>query len=240
MAPLVNVRTEMFTENKLPPMSGLQKFLLFYLLLMIVLLLLPSFLPKAWLLTQKLGSAGSVGIVLILFSLLCVIQVEGKSLVNFRELAHQKIAWELVFLCAMALAISSFLTKPETGITTLLSRILNPIFLDKSPLVFIFLLCFLAIVLTNVGNNGVIAMLMMTVSCLYVGNYHINPAVVVILLGYCTNIAFLLPASSMFGALAHGNEWLEAKDIYAYAVFVALVALVVTVFIGYPLAIWLL
>ncbi len=239
VTPLRQVKTAMFEENKLPPMSRLQKFLLFYLLLMIMLLLLPSFLPKTWLLTQKLSSAGSAGIVLILFSLLCVIRVEGKSLVDFRALAHQKIAWELVFLCAMALAISSFLTKPETGITALLQQILNPIFLDKSPILFIFLLCFLAILLTNVGNNGVIAMLMMAVSCLYVGSYGIDPAIVVILLSYCTNIAFLLPASSMFGAIAHGNDWLTAKDIYLYAVLAAVVGLVLAVFVGYPLAVFL-
>ena len=239
VTPLQKVKTAMFEENKLPPMSKLQRFLLFYLLLMIVLLLLPSFLPKTWLLAQKLGSAGSAGIVLILFALLCIIQVDGQSLVNFRALAHQKIAWELVFLCAMALAISSFLTKPETGITALLQQILNPIFLNKSPMMFIFLLCLLAVVLTNVGNNGVIAMLMMAVSCLYVGAYGIHPAIVVILLAYCTNIAFLLPASSMFGAIAHGNDWLKAKDIYLYAVFVAVVAVIVTVLVGYPLAVLL-
>ncbi len=236
VTPLQQVKTAMFEANKLPPMSRLQKFLLFYLLLMIMLLLLPSFLPKTWLLTLKLNSVGSAGTVLILFALLCVIQVDGHSLVNFRNLAQQKIAWELVFLCAMALAVSAFLTKPETGITALLQQILNPIFLNKTPLVFISLLCVLAVVLTNVGNNGVIAMLMMTVSCLYVGAYQINPAIVVILLAYCTNIAFLLPASSMFGAIAHGNEWLKAKDIYLYATVVAVMAVAVTVLVGYPLA----
>lgn len=233
---LKNVKTEMFLENKLPPMSKLQKFLAFFLFFMFIAMLLPSFMPKSWLITQKLLQLGSAGLLLILFSVLCIIRVDGKSLVNFRSLAHEKIAWELVFLCAMALAISGYLTKPETGITTLLTNILNPIFLERSPIMFIFLLCFMAVVLTNVANNGVIAMLIMAISCLYVGSYQMNPAIIVILLGYCTNIAFLLPASSMFGAVAHGNEWLEAKDIYVYAVFVAVVAVLITAFVGYPMA----
>ena len=79
-------------------------------------------------------------------------------------------------------------------------------------------------------------MLIMALSCLYVGSYQMNPAIVVILLSYCTNIAFLLPASSMFGAIVHGNEWLNSKDIYVYAIFVAIVAILITVLIGYPLA----
>ncbi len=233
---LRNVKTEMFQENKLSPMTGLQKFLAFYLVFMIVALLLPSFLPKSWILSQKLSSLGSAGMILILFAILCIIRVNGKDLVDFRALAHQKIAWELVFLTAMALAISGYLTKPETGISTLLTQILNPIFLDKSSMMFIFLLCLLAVCLTNVANNGVIAMLIMALSCLYVGSYQMNPAIVVILLSYCTNIAFLLPASSMFGAIVHGNEWLNSKDIYVYAIFVAIVAILITVLIGYPLA----
>jgi len=40
----------------------------------------------------------------------------------------------------------------------------------------------------------------------------------------------------MFGAIAHGNEWLKAKDIYLYATFVAVTAVAVTVLVGYPLA----
>lgn len=231
-----NVKTEFFASNALPPMTKLQKFLAFYLVFMIVALLLPSFLPKTWLITQKLNSLGSAGIVLVLFSVLCIIRVDGKSLVNFRELAHKKIAWELVFLSGMALAISGYLTRPETGITELLTQFLNPIFLDRSPVIFVLLLCFLAVLLTNVANNGVIAMLIMALSCLYVGSYEMNPAIVVILLSYCTNIAFLLPASSMFGALAHGNEWLTAKEIYIYAIFVAIVAVLLTTFVGYPMA----
>lgn len=236
VAPLKAVKVAMFEENKLPPMSKLQKFLFFYLGLMLVMLLLPSFLPKAWLLTQKLGSAGPSGMILILFSILCIIQVEGKSLVNFADLAHKKIAWELVFLTAIALAISSLLTKPETGITAMLTQVLNPVFLNKGLLAFVFLLCLLTIILTNLTNNGVIAMLMMSVACIYAGKYQLNPATILVLLAYGSNIAFLLPASSMFGAIVHGNDWLETKDIYQYALFVAAVGLVVTVLVGFPLA----
>lgn len=233
---LSNIKTEMFHENELPPMTRLQKFLAFYLVFMIIALLLPSFLPKSWLISQKLNSLGSAGIILILFAILCIIRVNNKDLVDFRTLAQKKIAWELVFLTAMALAISGYLTKPETGISDLLTQFLNPIFLDKNSTMFIFLLCLLAVLLTNIANNGVIAMLIMALSCLYVGNYQMNPAIVVILLSYCTNIAFLLPASSMFGAIVHGNEWLNSKDIYIYAIFVAIVAILITAFIGYPLA----
>ena len=233
---LKQVRVDMFKQNKLPAMSKLQKFLLFYLVLMIVLLLLPGFLPKSWLVTEKLLSLGSCGTVILLFAILCIIQVDGHSLVNFRDLAQQKITWELVFLCAVALTISPLLTNEQTGITTLLFKFLNPLFLDKSAIVFILLLCLLTTVLTNVGNNGVIGVIMVNLSCMYIMNYSIDPAVAVILIAYCSNIAFLLPASSMFGAVVHGSDWLEAKDIYVYAVFVAAVGVLVPAFIGYPLA----
>lgn len=43
----------------------------------------------------------------------------------------------------------------------------------------------------------------------------------------------------MFGAIAHGNDWLTAKDIYLYAVLAAVVGLVLAVFVGYPLAVFL-
>lgn len=234
---LKQVKVEMFTQNKLPPMSKLQKFLLYYLVLTIVLLLLPGFLPKTWIVTQKMLSLGPCGTVILLFAVLGIIQVDGHSLVNFRDLAYQKITWELVFLCAVALTISPLLTNADTGITTLLFKFLNPLFLGKSSIVFIILLCLLTVVLTNVANNGVIGVIMVNLSCMYVLNYNINPAVAVIIICYCSNIAFLLPASSMFGAVAHGNkDWLSAKDIYVYAVFVAAVGIILPAFVGYPLA----
>ena len=222
--PLKNINTEMFNANPLPPMDKIQKFLLWYIPIIIVVLFLPSVMSAEWKLTQMLNSAGVAGLSITFFAILCLIRKDGKSIIDMKYIGGQKIAWDLVFLLACVMALSSALTADSTGVKPFLSGVLNPIFGGMSPFVLFAVLLFACLFLTNLANNGVVALLLLSIVYITTADMHIsNIGYFVTMLAYASQVAFLIPGSSLYGALGHGNEWISATFMYKTTVGVVIV-----------------
>lgn len=89
----------------------------------------------------------------------------------------------------------------------------------------------------DLANNGVVALLLLSIVYMTLANMNIsNIGYFVSTLSCLSQVAFLIPGSSLYGALLHGNEWLSAKFIYKMAVTVALVALFLFIVVGWPLS----
>ena len=237
--PLAKISADYFNQSPLAPMDGLQKFLLISIPGIILVLFLPSVLPAAWGLTRVLNKLGVAGITLIIFCIFCCVRKDGKSIVDMKYLAGQKIAWDLAFLLACVMAISSALTADETGVKPFLSGLLNPSFGGMSPFVLFAVLLAVCMILTNFANNGVIALMLLSITYITTSTMDIpNIGYFVTMLAFASQVAFLIPGSSIYGALLHGNEWLEAK--FVYKMTIAVVALVYVLFLlGWPLSLLL-
>ena len=234
--PLAQINADYFNSAPLPPMNGLQKFLLLSIPAIILVLFLPSVLPAAWGLTQVLNKLTIAGITLIVFCIFCCIRHEGKSIVDMKYLAGEKIAWDLAFLLGCVMAISAALTSDVTGIKPFLSGILNPVFGGMPPFVLFAVIMAVCMILTNFANNGVIALLLLSITYITTSTMHIpNIGYFVTMLAFASQMAFLIPGSSIYGALLHGNDWLEAKFIYKMTISVVLLVYVLFI-LGWPLS----
>ncbi len=219
-------------------LSKRQKFLLTFLAVFILCMIVPSIIPKTWLAGQLLSKLGVSGIVMVLFAFLAVWKIEGRALLEFKVIKNQ-ITWDLVFLVAAAMAISTAMTAEETGIKPFMSALLNPLFAGASPIVFMVLICLVALILTNIANNAVIGLLLINVIVVYAQQYVINMPGAVILMIFCASIAFVFPSSSVMGAIIYGNEFLSSKDILKYALLMVGIAFLVVCAAGIPLVNWL-
>lgn len=235
---LAEINADYFNATPLPPMNGLQKFLLLSIPAFIVALFLPSILPKTWAITVMLNKIGIPGIAMIMFVIFCIVQYEGKPIVNVKYLAGEKIAWDLPVLLACVMAISSALTADVTGVKPFLSGVLNPIFGGMSPFVLFVVVMVVCVVLTNLANNGVIALLLLSITFIAISGMEPigNIGLFVTMLAFMSQVAFLIPGSSLWGALLHGNDWLEATFIYKMAIIVAVLSVVVFIVIGWPMS----
>ena len=130
---------------------------------------------------------------------------DGKSIVDLRFIAGQKIAWDLAFLLACVMAISSALTNDTTGVKPFLAGVLNPIFNNMSPFVMFAVMLAVCLVLTNFANNG----------------YFVS------MLVFASQIAFLIPGSSIYGAMIHGNDWVSAGFVYKTTICVVIMAFLI-------------
>ena len=81
-------------------LTRVQKTILGFLFLLVILLLVPNFLPRDFFLTRFLKSIGNTGIVILLVTVMAAIKVDGKPLLNFKIMVDSGVTWGIVLLLA--------------------------------------------------------------------------------------------------------------------------------------------
>lgn len=128
------------------------------------------------------------------------------------------------------------MTADATGVKPFLVMLLSPILAGHSLFIFVALLLITAAILTNLANNGVIAIILMSVVVSFTGQMGIDPTGVCILLMLCVQMALVTPAASPFAAILFGNkDWVKPKDIYVYGTISVLICTIVMIIVGYCL-----
>lgn len=210
-------------------LSGVQKVILVFLFLLVILLLAPNFMPKDFFLTRFLKGIGNTGIVILLVTIMAAVKPGGKALLNFKVMVDSGVTWGIVLLLAFVQPLSGAMAKPESGITPFLMMVLDPIISGGSPLTFALFIGFAATLLTQVMNNGAVGVALMLIIYSYCQAAGVSPELPLIMVVMGVHFAFLTPAASASAALLHGNEWSDAKAIWKTAPAVILMAYFVTV-----------
>lgn len=194
-------------------LTKVQKIVMAFLAALVILLLLPSFLPKDFILATFLNSIGGTGVCILIVTVMCFMKVDGKPLLQIKKAINNGVAWGIIFLLAAVQPLSSAMSAPESGITEWMMGLLNPIFGGKSPVFFMVVIGLLAALLTNVMNNGALGVALMPIVYSYSTANGMDPQLAVIMIVMAVHLAFLTPAASSSASLLHGNEWIQTKDI---------------------------
>lgn len=199
-------------------LNMVQKITLASVAFVVVLLTAPSFMPAEWAITPFLKNFGVAGGMCLTSVILMLIIVDGKTIGDISTAMRTSIPWDLYFLLAAALTISSFITAEGTGITQFLKMIFTPLLADKPVLVFLAILTLIGCILTNCLNNVVTYTILIPVSMAFAGAYGVNPQLIVAIFAIILYQGLVLPSGSILGALLHANkDYLTAKQIYIYA-----------------------
>lgn len=233
--PLASINDDTFKDMTLS-LNQRQKVTLGFLLALIVLLLSPSLMPKGFFIKNFLDTIGAVGtIMLVVLTMVCV-KVEGKPLMDFRQMAIEGIQWDPLILTAAALPVVNALTAEGTGIKEFLIQVLGPLLLGRSVLTFAIISLGLALLITNFANNGMTALILMPVVVSFSGALGANPMAMVVLLIFTVHVAIMTPAACPMAAMLHGNtEWITTGQIYKYGGVTVLLVLLVILALGIPL-----
>lgn len=234
---LKEIDMQEFTSEQ-APMTKHQKFLMVYLFIMVFALILPSiltFLPKN-IVTNTIASLNTVGMSWILFVVLCIIHIDGKPVLVFREIADRML-WEMLALMACAMTIAPALAGEGTGVTEALQAILGPVFEGHGPIFFVIVMTLFCLIMTNIANNAVITMIGIAVLSTYLNSdIGINGPATMTLLVMLINMAILIPAASGYGAILHSqSNHLTKGNLYKYAVLAMTCTYIVYNVIGIPL-----
>lgn len=109
---------------------------------------------------------------------------------------------------------------------------------NAAPLFLVIIISLWASIQTNLSSNMVTVTVVTAVAIpiLLATNGTVNTAAVVSIIGMMAAYAFATPPEMSHVAIAGGSGWCSVGDLFVYGLIQMLISVVVTVFIGYPIA----
>jgi len=237
MNKIANISTERFEQEKLPAMTLQQKTLFACMFGYLILILIPSILPKTIGFVALLNKIGPFGVVMAFIVGLCLFKVDNKPIINVKDIMGRYVSWDVYFLVAMAMAISGALTAKTTGIQEFIIQALNPVLGGLSPFAFTAVILAFAMLITNFANNGVMGVLLMPIIYTFSLQNGVNAIAITTATIFALHIAVLTPAASPFAAMLIGNtELVESKDVFKYGSIILISIYALFLLVGMPLA----
>ena len=214
-------------------LNSYQKCILLVLIAIIIMLMSPSVLPAEWVVTKLLKGLGMSGTMMVITIALCILHFNHKPIMDFSKAAKDGIQWEALIMVSMIIPVASFLTADATGIKVWLADLLSPLLLGRSTVVFIALLLFLGMLLTNVANNGIVCIILMSVLVGMAETLGISSAPIAVMLMLYVQVAVATPIASPFAAILFSNKgWVKAGDLYKYGAVSSLIIAFAAIIFG--------
>lgn len=223
-------------QIQLPPMNLQQKIYLIMIPLYLLMILVPTFI-KGNIICDALTTIGPLGVSLLWTMLFLIIKIDGKPLLDFKEVAYRKFDWGIFFMIAAAVYGADTLSNEATGVPDFLIQALTPVLGGRSELGFVFIMFTFALILTNFANNAAMAVVLMPVILNFSNQLGLNPMPVATGVILMVFVAMLTPAASPHAGMMHGMRNIyTTKDILRIGFPMCIGALLLYTFIGYPLA----
>jgi len=212
-----------------------QKGVLVCVLAMCIGCLIIAFFPKnIGFYTFLSQTFGIFGWMLVVSGVMVFVKIDGKRLLAPADMAKY-FSWDILFIISLGITVGTTLTAEGTGIGTLLSSSLGPVFAKTSGAMVIIAVAVLSLILTNfLNNNVVIITVTMTVIALAGQGFIQNPIIPCIVAILAGNLGFYTPSASFVGALNHGHAYTTPASIYKYGILVFVAMLFVSI-IGVPI-----
>ena len=230
-----------FMKKELKPMDKREKCILLIFSLIVSMWVFPSLLKDIFPVVIKISKMGTAMPPIIGIILYSVISFDGKPLLNFAEGMKKGVQWPSVIMSSGTLAIGSAMTNPNIGLTQFLIDKLTPMLQGVTPLILILILVSWACVQTNFSSNMVTVTVVTTVAIPLVEatNGTVSCPAVVAMIGMMSAYAFATPPAMPHVAMAIGSGWADTSSIMKYGFLFMLIAILVTVLVGYPIAAFL-
>ncbi|MCL2399248.1 MAG: citrate transporter [Defluviitaleaceae bacterium] len=234
---VANVNTGMFDRDPLPAMSPLQKANFYSMLGFVFLMLLPSFLPDDFIVTELLNTLGATGVAILLTGAMCMIQIKGKPILDFKAVAASSVNWDIFVMVAVAMAIASALTNPVTGVIDMMILIFQPVLGGHSPVIFFVIMLLIGIFITSFASSMVIGIALMPILVAFGIEAGANLPAVAATTTLLLHYSIILPSASVFAAMLWSNEeWVTGKEVFRYGAVIVTVATVVAIAIIMPIS----
>ncbi len=200
------------------------------LLLFVVMLLAPSFIPKGTELATFYNNFGSCGVAILFFAIVCLMYYKNKPVLNFAELAPSNVPWNMLMMVAVILAIGGCLINDKTGIAPFLSTTVVPMLTSVPSSLFLLIVIAVVVLLTNFLINMVVVAMFLPVILPICGGMGLSPELVAFGIMLASVNAILTPAGCAASSILFPNkEWISTSEIYKYGVPTVLINTVLIV-----------
>lgn len=194
-----------------------QKVILGLFCVILLMMLLPSFLPEASTLAVILNSISDTGKILLLYAIMSVIRMDGQPLMNVGKALKNSVAWEMVIMVGFISQLATYVGSDDIGIKATLAQLISPIVTGQSGLFFSVIVILICMIATNFMNNGPVAIIMMSLVMSMGASVDANITALCMGCILFSQVAYATPIASPFAAVLFSNtEWIRPKDVYKY------------------------
>ena len=168
---------------------------------------------------------------------LCLIKVDGESLVTYDELL-KTVPLKTILYMAAVLGLSGCVNNADVGLSSWLAGVLGSAFSGMNVYVFIILIVAICILATNFMPNMVVVTLGMAVAMPLMTTIYadqMNPMVVGALITAAGSYAYAAPSACPTAAIACGSGWIDSGDLLKYGMLSAVTAIIFSCVVGIPL-----
>lgn len=230
---ITNPRTEKFSSYDVEairkeladhPLSKRAVFSIWMMLLCFAVLLLPSlkFLGgiAAYFRTYETVLAYYIPVIIM-----CIVPVEGEPLVRIQRDAA-KLPWTLILFLGVVMLFTTYTGSADFGITAWITSLMSPLVAGFSPIMLLIFAAVIAAVITNFISNMVTMTMVITVfapvfSEMYAsGESTIHPAVIIMLLGLSSSMAYVMPSSTPTAPIVYGGNLTVKQVLLPNIIFV--------------------
>lgn len=222
-------------QIQLPPMNFQQKAYMVMMVGYLLMLLVPGFVKNNPI-CAFLNVIGTLGVNVLWIVAFVAIRWNGKPLLEFQKVAATQMNWGIFFMIAAAVYGAGSLSNASTGVSEFLVKILNPILGGQPETMFVALMLFTALVITNFANNAAMAVVLMPVVISFSNQMGINPMPVAMGVILMVFVAMLTPSASPHASMMHGRKDIyTTKEILMIGLPLCLVCWLLYVVVGYPM-----
>ncbi len=219
-----------------PTVNKQQKWALWSFVILVVLLMVPTYLPKTIPGVTWITSIGTGGTCMLFLAIVSFIRLDGEPLLNIRKVMPQT-QLEPWFLIVGIMPLATCLTADSTGVKPFLIDCVAPFIGDMSPIMAVAFIVICTTIITQFANNMVVAIAFMTVAFSALAIFpSVNMLVVFCLISLGAHISMVLPSANPVAAIMFSQtEWTNFKSLSTVALIVnaILILLVVTVVYGF-------
>lgn len=198
-------------------------------LIVVCMWILIGIIPSKVQTLKALSTTGPAMIGICLLSLSCY---KGKPIFNFSEAIVKGVSWKSIMLCSATLALGSFLTSPDFGITVFIGEKFATLLNGTSVHLIILLVVAMAIILTNLMSNIVTTTVVYNISmpviiAMVASGINISPELITIIIGLGASLAYATPPAIAHIAIAAGSEWANPKDMLKYGGIMTVISVII-------------
>ena len=153
-------------EKTIPPMEKYEKMVLSICVAVVIMWIVPGFLKSSFPgIYQFFKNQGTAFPPLVGASLLCLLTLEGKPLLDFKEAVSKGVDWGSIIMAAGTLALGAAMTNKTVGITAWISQTIAPLLQSASAATMVLFIIAWASIQTNVSSNMVTVTVVTACEC---------------------------------------------------------------------------
>ena len=219
------------------PVSRYQKSVLLCMLLFIIGSVVISFggmLDTP--ITNFMSKIGVFGWMFVILAIMMIVRVDGKRLLNLPVATAKGFSWDLILLVASATLVGGALTSEASGVGVLLTKLAAPLLNGLNAYGVAAVLFILVLLATNFCNNMAVMMIgFALIGSLVAGGLPVNGCMLAAGTIIFSQLGYLLPSSSMWGAILHKAELVNPVSVYKNVLLALLYIIAVTLVVFIPL-----